>query len=173
MAPSHTARPLVCLTGLLMLGPWALSRAASPGSATLSIEGKGAEIQVQLSGPAASLVGFEGAPRTAEERETLALAEENLKTGDGLVRFSTNAGCRLEQATIDADPAPKGKGPADLGASYRFHCDRPEALDSAALGLFMGFPALARVLVHYDLSGIRGEAAATPGNPVVSFVPLQ
>ncbi len=168
---TRTPNPRIGLASLIIL--YASAWAGESGTATLSINGKGAEVQVELAGPAASLVGFERAPRWAAERETLALAAENLKTGDGLVRFSTPAGCRLEQAKIDADPAPKGKGPADLGASYRFHCDRPEALDSAALGLFMGFPALARVHVRYDLSGVRGEAAATPSNPVVSFIPLQ
>lgn len=133
----------------------------------------GPQVRVELRGPAASLVGFEHDPRTAEERSTLALAAHNLKTGDGLVRFNTQGGCRLAEARVDSDPAPQGKSPAELGASYLFQCDRPEALGSAALGLFMGFPALARAHVHYELAGVSGEAIVTPRNPVVSFVPLR
>lgn len=164
---------LSALTVPLALVPRGPALAADAGTATLSIKGMGPEVQVELSGPAGSLVGFEHAARTDEERETLALAGENLKTGDALVRFNTQAACLLEQVTIDADPAPKGKEAADLGASYRFHCDRPQSLTSAALGVFMGFPVLARVHVRYELSGVRGETLATPDNPVISFVPLQ
>lgn len=147
--------------------------AAGADTATLSIRGDGPRVQVDLRGPAAGLVGFEHSPRTAEERKTLDLAAQNLKTGDGLVRFSTQAGCRLEEARIDADPAPKGKDPGELGAHYLFHCDRPEALGSAALGLFMGFPALARAHVRYEIGGTSGEAVPTPANPVVTFIPLR
>jgi hypothetical protein len=103
----------------------------------------------------------------------LALAVQNLRTGDGLVRFNAQAGCRLEEAKIDGDPAPRGKAPGELGASYVFHCDRPTALGSAALGLFRGFPALARAHVRYEVDGVTGEAVATATNPVVSFVPLR
>ena len=146
---------------------------AGQDTATLKIEADGPRVQVDLRGPAVGLVGFEHGPRTAEQRETLALAAQNLKTGDGLVRFNTQAGCRLEEAQIDSDPAPKGKASGELGARYLFHCDRPEALGSAALGLFAGFPALARAHVHYQLAGAAGEAVSTPANPVVSFIPLR
>ncbi len=173
MSRSRAVSLLSALIVPLAVGPWGPAPAADAGTATLSIKGTGPEVQVGLSGPAASLVGFEHAPRTDEERETLALAAENLKTGDALVRFNTQAGCLLEQATLDADPVPQGKEAADLGASYRFHCDRPQSLASAALGIFMGFPVLARVHVRYELPGVRGETLATPDNPVITFVPLQ
>lgn len=157
---------------LLCLGTVGVAEAGQD-TATLRFEADGPRVRVDLRGPAAGLVGFEHAPRTAEQRETLALAARNLKTGDGLVRFNTQAGCRLEEARVDSDPAPKGKSPGELGARYLFHCDRPEALGSAALGLFAGFPALARAHVHYQLAGAAGEAVSTPANPVVSFIPLR
>lgn len=157
------------------LGLGAQNLAADQDTATITITGTGTgpTIEVKLIGPAASMVGFTRAPATAEERQTLELATENLKTGDALVRFNVQAGCHLEASKIDSDPSAKGEDPADLGATYDFHCDRPELLDSAALGLFMGFPVLARVHVHYTLPRAKGEAVLTPGTPVVSFVPLQ
>ncbi|MGE5155285.1 MAG: ZrgA family zinc uptake protein [Bdellovibrio bacteriovorus] len=169
------SRPAPFLTGALLSLLSAAGVSAAPGqdTATIRMTADGSRVEVDLRGPAAGLVGFEQAPRNADQRQTLALAAQNLKTGDGLVRFSSQAGCRLEEAQVDADPAPKGKEPAELGAHYRFHCDRPEALGSAALGLFMGFPALARAHVHYDMGGVSGEAVLTPANPVVTFVPLR
>lgn len=168
-------RPVPYLAGALVSLLCAAGASAAPGqdTATIRMTADGSRVEVELRGPAAGLVGFAHTPRNAEQRQTLALAAQNLKTGDGLVRFSSQAGCRLEEVKVDADPAPKGTQPAELGARYLFHCDRPEALGSAALGLFIGFPALARAHVRYDMSGVSGEALLTPANPVVTFVPLR
>jgi hypothetical protein len=139
----------------------------------LSLVAEGREVRAELSAPAETLVGFARKPASAEERATLALAAENLKTGDALVRFDAQAECRLVESRVDANPAPgKGEAQGRLGASWRFECDRPERLDSAALGLFMGFPALERVQVRYRVPAGSGETTLTQGHPVVAFVPL-
>ncbi|NEV63418.1 ZrgA family zinc uptake protein [Thiorhodococcus minor] len=151
------------------------------GVANLDFEIQGQQVLVRLFAPAATLVGFEHSPSTRLESETLTLARENLEAGDGMVRFNTKAACRLVEASVDADlpdsarPGKAGsEAPArvEISAEYGFACARPEALDTAALGLFIGFPALQRVLVHYVMPAGRGAAELTPGNPVVSFVPL-
>ncbi|NEX21417.1 DUF2796 domain-containing protein [Thiorhodococcus mannitoliphagus] len=152
------------------------------GIANLKFTIEGSHVIVGLFAPAATMLGFESAPRTQVESETLKLARENLAAGDGMIRFNTKAGCRLVKAKVDTDlpdAVRSGKsttrdGPArvEISAEYRFECARPEALDSAALGLFMGFPALERALVRYLMPDGQGAAELTPGNPVVSFVPL-
>lgn len=165
------ARTLVWTLALAPIVP-TLAETPPAGTAELRVLAGPDAVRVELQAPAATLLGFEGKPRTPEQRATLALAAENLKTGDGLVRFNTQAYCRLEDARIDADPkAAKGRG-ADLGASYRFVCDQPQALTSAAVAIFMGFPAVERVRVRYSTAAGQGEALLTPRNPVVSFVPL-
>lgn len=155
------------------------------GVANLTLTMKGPEIQVELVSPAATLVGFEHAPRSQGEREALGLARENLKAGDAMIRFNTNAACRLIQTKVESDlpvgpdtavqpPSPNhdAHAQANISARYRFQCDHPRALESAALGLFVGFPALERVLVHYATGEGEGAAELTKGNPVVSFVPF-
>ena len=169
---SRTAGALALGLALGLLA-WPPLSAGHLDTAALEIRSAGSELRVELRGPAAVLVGFAHAPRSRQQRQTLDLAVQNLQTGDGLVRFNAGAGCRLEEAQIDGDHAPRGKGAAELGARYRFQCDRPAELSSAALGVFMGFPALLRAHVRYDLPGAAGEAVATPANPVVSFVPLR
>ncbi|TCT23912.1 ZrgA family zinc uptake protein [Thiobaca trueperi] len=139
-----------------------------PGVAHLSVIAEGAEVRVDLASPAATLVGFARSPKTDAERETLNLAKANLNAGDAMIRFNTQAGCRPVEASVKAD---FGK-PAEIRASYRFSCDQPDRLDSAALGLFMGFPALRRVLVRYTTKDGQGGAELTPVNAVVTFVPL-
>lgn len=151
------------------------------GVAHLNVVAEGAEVRCELVSPAATLVGFEHAPKTSAERETLNLAKANLDAGDGMIRFNTQAGCRLVTAKVDTDignqirrrhQTPGAGGHADITASYRFNCDRPDRLDSAALGLFIGFPALRRVLVQYMTKDGQGGAELTPVNTVVTFVPL-
>jgi len=161
------------------------------GIAHMSIAAEGPRILVELTSPAASLIGFERAPRTDDERATLALAKENLMAGDAMIRFNTEAACRLEAADIDAAFAEAGHGHshghthdhthdhgadddahADFHVSYSFECDRPDELGSAALGLFAGFPALERVLVQYVTDEGQGGAELTPRQPVMSFIPF-
>jgi hypothetical protein len=145
------------------------------GRADMVIAGEGGSVEVALTVRAASLVGFEGFPSSDAQRRALVVTRGNLSTGDGLIRFSTRAACRLSHAEVDMDPerASGDRAARVLSARYRFDCDQPELLDSAALGLFVAFPALQRVFVRYDLDGIRGEAGLNRSRPVVSFVPLQ
>lgn len=156
----------------LALGDPAWSETPPAGTADLTIAAGPDAVRVEILAPAATLIGFEGKPGNQDQRETLALAVENLKAGDGLIRFNTQAFCRLENAQVDGEPkAPKGRTP-DLGATYRFACDQPGELSSAAVALFLGFPALERVRVRYATSRGQGEALLSPRSPVVSFVPM-
>ncbi len=86
------------------------------------------------------------------------------------MRFNPQAACALETARVDTDPRGKAAG---MGASYRFGCTFPGSLNSAALGVFLGFPALRRVHVNYSTPQGQGAALLTLGNPVVTFIPLQ
>lgn len=162
------------LTWAMVLVVTTLAHAGSPpaGTANLSIRAEGGTVLVEFSAPALTMVGFTDAPENPTQREDLKLAAENLKKGDALVRFNPEALCSLEWTKVDADPRLR-KGAALLGASYRFGCALPGSLRSAALGLFIGFPALERVHVQYATAEGRGAAVLTPGNPVVRFVPLQ
>jgi hypothetical protein len=157
------------------------------GMAHMTLAAEGDEVLIELTSPAASLIGFERAPRTDDERAIIAMAKKNLEAGDAMIRLNIEAGCRLESAEIDAAFADPGHsagaehdhdtdhgkdGHADFHVVYSFACDRPEALGSAALGLFSGFPALERVLFRYVTAEGQGGAELTPRNPVVIFVPL-
>lgn len=142
------------------------------GTVDLSIRAEGRTVQVELSAAAPTLVGFSGPPVDADQKETLNIAQENLTHGEVLVRFNPQASCLLEEAKVDADPRERN-GEADMGANYRFNCTFPQSFKSAALGLFVGFPAVQRAHVRYTTAQGQGAAELTPGNPVVNFVPLQ
>ena len=170
----HPAARRHRLAWVLGLGAPLLAGAAVPpvGTADLTIRTEGAAVQVELTAAAQTLVGFTGTPGDATQREDLKAAEANLKQGEALVRFNPQASCRLEDARVDADPRER-HGEAGMGASYRFNCVFPKSLNSAALGVFIGFAALQRVHVRYTTAQGQGAAILTPGNQVVTFVPLQ
>ena len=153
------------------------------GVAHLHLSVQGRQVAVTLLAPAATMIGFEHRPATAEEGASLSLATQNLKIGDAMIRLNTQAGCELANASVSAPltaPAPsvdskddtEADPEADLRADYRFDCAQPERLDSAALGIFSGFPFLQRVLVYYQTKDGKGRAELTPNNPVVTFVPF-
>jgi hypothetical protein len=154
------------------------------GVAHLSIAAEGNRVQAELVSPAANLIGFEHQPRNDRERETLNLAQANLEAGDSMIRFNTEAGCRLDSVAIESDlddghshdhahgSGGDAAGHADIHVLWEFSCHWPDALGSAALGLFSGFPALERVLVQYATPEGQGGAETTPGNPIVRFVPF-
>lgn len=162
-------------TWLLLAAATAATPPHIPGVVHLELAIQDAEIQADLTGPAITLLGFEQAPRTADERATLQLARENLQAGDAMLRFDTRAACRLTGARLETElpSAAASRTPgADIRVHYRFHCDRPAELGTAALGLFAGFPAVARVFVRYRIPAGRGSAELTPAEPVVNLVPL-
>jgi hypothetical protein len=153
------------------------------GTAHLRLVTNDKGVTASFIGPAGTLIGFERKPGSEEERATLALAIENLKAGDGMIRLNTAANCHLLSADVDVplggsphraerEPSGDNERHVDMKADYRFACDRSDQLDSAGLGFFAGFPFLQRVLVEYETKEGRGAAELTPGNPVVNFVPF-
>ncbi|WP_200386611.1 DUF2796 domain-containing protein [Thiocapsa imhoffii] len=161
------------------------------GLAHLTVATEDDLVHVELICPAASLVGFERAPRSDEERATIALAKSNLLAGDAMIRFNTDARCRMASAAFETgfDDAPASGSEhthshshqqghdasdqhADVVVTYQFICDQPDQLGSAALGLFAGFPAVERILVSYVTAEGQGRAELTPRQAVVNFVPF-
>jgi hypothetical protein len=63
----------------------------------------GTRLTVDLELPAESVFGFERAPRSAEERATVAAALERLQTGGArLIAFPNGAICTLDSAEVEA-----------------------------------------------------------------------
>jgi hypothetical protein len=162
---------LCCLSLTLLVSPLCQGGLPAAGTANLSIRIDGAAVLVDLSAAAQTLVGFTGSPGNAAQRADLRLAAENLGHADALIRLNQEARCVIETTKVDANPNGRDSV-SDLGASYRFGCALPDSLRSAAVALFVGFPALARIHVRYETRLGSGEAVLTPANPVVNFIPL-
>lgn len=153
------------------------------GLAGLDIAWQGGDVFVGLRSPAESIVGFEHAPASPREHQALEAALETLRDGERLLRFSTEAGCRLVEARPSA-PMLEGESHgehggghaegtagvhADISVEYRFSCARPQRLETLEVGLFKAFPRLERVRVQ--LVSEKGQAAAelTASDPALAL----
>ncbi|MCB1995131.1 MAG: DUF2796 domain-containing protein [Rhodoferax sp.] len=166
------------LTGLAgVAGPaaWAQGHAHVHGQAQLEVVLDGAELQITLSAPLDSLVGFEHAPRTAAQRQTAEAALRSLADPAQLFSLPPAAGCTLQDKSVDAPTlqaapgAAKSGEHADLDATWRFGCSAPAQLDRVKLSLFERFAPMKRLTVlvagpagqgRYPLR--RGAAAEVP-----------
>ncbi|GAP38880.1 putative zinc-binding protein [Piscinibacter sakaiensis] len=130
------------------------------GQARLDVALDGGQLSLALEVPLDSLVGFERAPRTAQERARVDAVLAGLRAADGLVRPNPEAGCRLagvelNSAALKLGPAASSAAPddghADLDADLRFDCTQPERLRRIDLDLFKAWPRLQRVDVQVAL----------------------
>lgn len=123
-------------------------------------------LALELRSPAANLLGFEHAPRNAEEQRQVARLQEQLGQPQALFVLPAAAGCRPAAQQLDsplfASHSEAHGHAADAGAHsevqarYRFDCRTPEALDALdAAPLFRQFPATVRLQVQ--LIGPRGQ----------------
>jgi len=84
------------------------------GIARLGLAVDGTRLTVDLELPAESVFGFERAPRSAEERATVAEALDRLRTGGaGLIAFPDGAICALDSAEVEAPEVVLGDDAGD------------------------------------------------------------
>ena len=79
---------------------WASSGAHEHGAAELLLSSEGQDVQITFNSPAQSLVGFETAAVTAEQKGAVARAEAILMAPDDLFALEGNS-CELIDATVD------------------------------------------------------------------------
>lgn len=145
------------------------------GQAQLEVVLEGASLEITLSAPLDSIVGFEHAPRTAAQRQTAEAALRSLADPAQLFSLPPAAGCRLQDKSVDAPTLQAAPGTAkagdhaDLDATWRFGCSAPVQLDRVKLSLFERFVPMKRLTVlvagpagqgRYPLR--RGAAAEVP-----------
>jgi hypothetical protein len=157
------------------------------GVASLNLAIEGPVIELELDSPAMNLVGFEHAPKSDAERETLDQTLDLLADGMRLFQWPAEAGCRLEDARVqsplmpesaasptpdsdhDHDHGPAGGVHADIRATYRFQCADPAEVTRVGVLLFGRFPGTERLRVQYVAPAGQGAVDLTPADPVLRF----
>jgi hypothetical protein len=71
----------------------------------LNIALDGNDLLLEVTSPAANIVGFEHAPGTEEEKHAVYEAVELLEDGENLFSFTVGAQCRLHEAHVESDMA--------------------------------------------------------------------
>ncbi len=135
-------------------------RAHEHGVAALMVAVDGPTLVVRLESPLDNLLGFERAPRSAEERAAADRLLARLTSGERVVTPTAAAGCTLVAATVDA-PVLQGQtaddGHAELAAQWRYQCRDPARLTGLHVGLFAAHPRLKRL--EATVAGPRGQKA--------------
>jgi hypothetical protein len=143
------------------------------GLARLAVVVDGAQLNIAFESPLHNLVGFEHAPRTAEQRETVARMMAALNAPADLFAPTSAATCSPVRIAIESPwlmgadghdhdhehdhDHDHGHDHADLYAEYEFHCDAPSELHGLEVGLFAHFPGIERI--QAELATPVGQSA--------------
>ncbi|ENY72629.1 hypothetical protein G114_06807 [Aeromonas diversa CDC 2478-85] len=155
------------------------------GHGQLNLVQDGNQLMLELTTPAADLIGFEHAPKTDDEKARMAQALARLKAAEGLFIPTPAAGCTLTEQVIqggqeedehdhdhdhhDANDHDHHEGHADLGATYTFTCQQPTELKGLEAGLFTFYPSLEKLTVQGLIPGGQVAGELTPDNKTLGW----
>ena len=191
----HCAR--ACITAMLIAAgaqaseshPHRTQTSHVHGNAAMNIVADGSVIHIELTSPAANLVGFEYAPVSESEHTAHANALSTLKDADRLFRFNETATCRAAEVDIVSGSTRPAKSSgheahrhhdhdddehadtrhSDITAMYQFDCGAPGKLDTLHVGLFDAFPAIDNLNIQYVTDDRQGAASLNSGAPILAF----
>ncbi|RZS53213.1 ZrgA family zinc uptake protein [Sphaerotilus mobilis] len=147
------AHALLIGHGQAMAQAHAHAHAHEHGAVSLSIGVEADTLTLLIEAPLDSLVGYEHAPRTAAQKAAAQALLARLRAPATLFTPDAAAGCTPAEFEVDPgvlEPAAASTAPSDghaeLEASYRWTCARPDAVRSIDLaGLMKAAPRIARV----------------------------
>lgn len=155
----------LCLLAVPFLAA-AAGGAHEHGVARLSLVQEDTTITLGFESPLDSLVGFEHAPRTDQQKQALRQARAVLENAGSVVALPAAAGCavtsvRVELPFGDTEHAEHAEH-ADADAEYVFHCAQPAALAQVTVGLFKAFPRLQRIDAEAATAAGQGKSVLRP-----------
>jgi hypothetical protein len=156
----HTA--LAC--ALLITTPAVVAadtKAHRHGAARLQVSLDGQTLQITFDGPADNILGFERAPKTEAQKNTVAKAEQQLKEPAGLFVIPAEARCEPQPARVELKlPPPNSRDEhSEAEAEWRWRCEKPDALTHIDVTLFKLFPRLKTL--RAEVATARGQRTVT------------
>lgn len=174
------------LCAALVAAPALAAPAHEHGVARLDVSLDGHVLTVGLDSPLDNLLGFEHAPTTEDQRAAVLVMTRRLREAAAVVVPNGQARCALAEVHVaspvlapamlgEAEPGAGASVPhepaghADLEASWRFDCVRPEALRELRVGFFETFAGFR--LIRVQAVGPHGQAYAelTANAPVLEW----
>ncbi|MEM8497162.1 MAG: DUF2796 domain-containing protein [Pseudomonadota bacterium] len=157
------------------------------GAAEITLAMEGHTLEIMLTSPAISVLGFENQARSDAQLQAVADAEKTLSNGADLFDFSGTQ-CTLLEADVDLSAvqaeqqsqdehhdhhSSAHKEPAsshsDISAHYRFSCAEKLQLKTVRFGSNSLPFGLESVGVHWVTDSTQGAATLTPGAQVVEL----
>lgn len=125
---------------------------------TLAVEGK--QVEIVLDSPADSLLGFEHAPSTAEEKAQLENTLQQLSNPATLFVFAADAQCKSTRTLVEnpyeAEHHDEHSAHADFSVEYSFECQSAQNLKTLSLPLRTVFPAIKKLTIDYVTDSAQG-----------------
>ncbi|GGY57490.1 hypothetical protein GCM10011297_32660 [Bacterioplanes sanyensis] len=134
-------------------------------------------LMLELQSPAANIVGFEHAPQTAEQKQQLAQAQQQLALLPTLLKSPHR--CQLHHADVRTpgmSPQPDdhhhhgdsstAEGHGEFHADYVLSC---EAIELLTFNLMAMFPAIQQLEVQWITDKHQGYQRLTPAQPQLRF----
>ena len=168
---------LACVAGTQSIADEFRSRGVHEhGSATVDIAVQDATVEIALHSPAINVIGFEHAPRSAEEKAALAQANRVFGSPQGLFSIPTGAGCEstsvtLAPITYERDGDQPNALHADYDVSYRFHCAHPVQLVWIDIRLFEQMKGMRKIVASVVTPALQAQTLLTPDNTRVHLRP--
>jgi hypothetical protein len=148
------------------------------GSATVDIAVQDATLDIALHSPAINVIGFEHAPRSAEERTALAQANRAFGSPQGLFMLPPQAACLPTSVTLmpityehDGDDDKPNAPHADYDVSYRFHCAHADQLGWIDVRLFEQMKGMRKIVANVVTPALQAQSLLTPDNARIRLRP--
>lgn len=140
------------------------------GEAEMSIAIEGEDVEIDLQGSAADIVGFEHKAHKADEKLKLAQAKLKLQAARSIFQFE-GGDCKLLEHNSDFSAVedkrsniadhihtthiniPEAKQHSDISAHYHFKCTNIDSLKSLSININEIFPAIEKI----DVSWIKNQ----------------
>jgi hypothetical protein len=155
------------------------------GRGTLHLVIEEQRVGLELEVPAADIVGFEHAAKTARQRAQVDQAKKRLLAPQALFTFPDAAGCALDNASVDFEAqqdhdrttgSASGRSPeaaegrhSNVQAQYAFTCQAPARITSLDFGYFRAFPGAHKLEVSVVTPKGQKTFEATRAKPRVNL----
>jgi len=173
------ALALVCAAGSpAMAGEFRSRGVHEHGSATVDIAVQDATLDIALHSPAINVVGFEHAPRSADEKSALAQANRVFTSPKELFSMPAAAACASVSVTLmpityehDGGDDKPNSPHADYDVSYRFHCAHPDKLGWIDVKFFEQLKGMRKIVANVVTPALQAQSLLTPDNTRVHLRP--
>lgn len=162
------------------------------GLGKLNIGLDGNKLIIELTSPAANIVGFEHAPEDEQQSHEVHEAIELLKEGENLFALTKKAQCSLHEAHVESDmdlgdhkehdthhqehkdtypekDHAEGSVHSEFEGTYHFECKNPSSLKDIDVLLFSRFPGFEELEVQILTPKGQTAVELTPKRFQVSF----